>query len=132
MNAVAWPMLLAIAGGGATGTVLRFLMGQWLPRTTGAFPLATWGINVAGSFAIALFARVLSTPTSSPLLRAALTVGLCGGFTTYSAFSAEIVALVQEGRPARAALYIAVSLGCGVLAVVAGLSLGGRWMASRG
>jgi CrcB protein len=59
-------------------------------------------------------------------------VGLCGGFTTYSAFSAEIVALVQEGRPARAALYIAVSLGCGVLAVVAGLSLGGRWMASRG
>jgi CrcB protein len=125
-------MLLAIACGGASGTVMRFLIGQWLPRTTGGFPLATWGINVGGSFAIALFARILSTPTSSPLLRAALTVGLCGGFTTYSTFSAEIVALVQEGRAVRAAAYVAVSLACGVLAVVAGLSLGGRLMASRG
>lgn len=132
MNPFAWPLLVAIAGGGAAGTVLRYLIGQWVPRAAGGFPVATWGINVLGSFLIAVLARLLSTPDSSPVLRAALTVGLCGGFTTYSTFSAETIALLQEGRPARAALYVLASLCCGALAVMAGLSVGGRVLVTRG
>jgi CrcB protein len=104
MNAVSFPMIWAIALGGAAGTVSRYAISQWMLRAHGAFPLATFAINIAGSFLIALFARVMSTPDSSPVLRAALTIGFCGGFTTFSTFSAEFVTLVQEGRTGRAVL----------------------------
>jgi CrcB protein len=132
MNAVSFRMIWAIAFGGATGTVSRYLLSQWMMRFPGAFPLGTFAINVAGSFLIALFARVFSTPDSNPVLRAALTVGFCGGFTTFSTFSAEFVTLVQEGRTTRAALYVTASVLTGVLAVLAGLAVGNRWVAVRG
>ncbi len=132
MNAVSFPMIWAIALGGAAGTVSRYLISQWLTRTPGAFPLSTFAINVVGSFLIALFARVFSTPDSNPVLRAALTIGFCGGFTTFSTFSAEFVTLVQEGRAIRAVLYIVLSVTSGVLAVMAGLALGTRFITPRG
>jgi CrcB protein len=131
MNTVSFTMLWAIALGGAGGTVSRYLLSQWLTRATGAFPLGTFLINVVGSFLIAVFARVLSTPDSNPALRAALTIGFCGGFTTFSTFSAEFVTLVQEGRTSRAVLYASVSVIAGIVAVVAGLALGDRLVATR-
>ena len=132
MNAVSFPMIWAIAVGGAAGTVSRYLISQWVTRTPGAFPLSTFAINVVGSFLIALFARVFSTPDSNPVLRAALTIGFCGGFTTFSTFSAEFVTLVQEGRAIRAVLYIVLSVTSGVLAVMVGLALGTRFITPRG
>ena len=134
MNAPTTPfsltMLAAIAAGGATGTILRYLVGQWMLRPSSAFPLATLAINLVGSFLIAVFARVLSTPDSSPVWRAALTVGLCGGFTTFSTFSAELVTLTTDGRWMRAVAYAALSLLGGVTAVVAGLATGARLIGS--
>lgn len=124
-------MLWAIAIGGATGTVSRYLMSQWLTREHGAFPLGTFVINVVGSFLIAIFARFFSTPDSNQTLRAALTIGFCGGFTTFSTFSAEFVTLVQEGRTTRAVLYALLSVMSGILAVVAGLALGDRLISAR-
>lgn len=124
-------MLWAIAFGGATGTVARYLISQWLTREHGAFPLGTFVINVIGSFLIAVFARVFSTPDSNQAVRAALTIGFCGGFTTFSTFSAEFVTLVQEGRTTRAVLYASVSVVAGILAVVAGLALGNRFIGAR-
>ena len=125
-------MIWAIALGGAAGTVSRYAISQWMLRAHGAFPLATFAINIAGSFLIALFARVMSTPDSSPVLRAALTIGFCGGFTTFSTFSAEFVTLVQEGRTLRAVLYVVASVLTGVLAVLAGLAVGNRFITPRG
>ena len=125
-HALSYPLLLAIGVGGASGSMLRYAVSVWLSRAHGAFPMATFLINVGGSFLIGVFARVFSTPDSSPVLRAALTIGFCGGFTTFSTFSAEFVALVQEGRTLRAAAYVAASLITGVLAVFAGLALGDR------
>ena len=75
--------------------------------------------------------RVLNTPDASPVLRAALTIGFCGGFTTFSTFSAEFVMLVQEGRTGRAVAYALVSVLTGVLAVVAGMALGDRVLSAR-
>jgi CrcB protein len=124
-------MVWAIALGGAVGTVSRYAVSQWFAREHGAFPFGTLVINVLGSFLIAFMARVLTTPGSSPVLRAALTIGFCGGFTTFSTFSAEFVTLVQEGRSLRAVLYAVLSVISGVLAVVAGLALGDRVIAPR-
>ena len=125
-------MIWAIAFAGAAGTVTRYLISMWMPRETGTFPYGTFAINVAGSFFISLTSRVLSAPESNPVLRAALTIGFCGGFTTFSTFSAEFVTLLQEGRAARALLYVVLSVGSGAVAVVAGMLLGSRLVAANG
>lgn len=125
-------VLSAVAAGGATGSLLRYLLAQWLPRASGAFPVSTLAVNVVGSFLIGVFARMFAAADEHVLARAALMVGLCGGFTTFSAFSAEVVALAQEGRTGRAALYIAVSVVTGIAAVVAGFLVVNRWSTPRG
>ncbi|MDQ8161213.1 MAG: fluoride efflux transporter CrcB [Gemmatimonadota bacterium] len=124
MNRLTLPLVTAVALGGAIGSVARYAVGVWLARAGGTFPVATLLINVTGSFLIGLFARLFEAPDANPVLRAALTVGLCGGFTTFSTFSAETIALLQQGRAARAAVYVTVSIVAGVLATFAGLLLG--------
>jgi protein CrcB len=64
--------------------------------------------------------------TLDPAWRIALTVGFCGGFTTFSTFSAELVAMAQEGRVLRAAAYVLASLLLGVTATLVGLAVGDR------
>jgi len=125
-------MLFAIAFGGAAGSVLRYLVSVWLAKANGAFPISTFAVNVAGALLLGFLARVFHAPDSSPLWRAALTVGFCGGFTTFSTFSAEFVTLVQEGKSARAVAYVVASVVSGVLAITAGIALGQRFVASRG
>lgn len=120
-------ILWAIAFGGAAGSVSRYTISQWLPRVSGGIPFGTFVVNVVGSFLIGMFARALSTPGEHSIARAALLIGFCGGFTTFSAFSAEFVALVEEGHAARATLYVLVSVVVGVIAVVAGIAAGERW-----
>ncbi|MCC6241462.1 MAG: fluoride efflux transporter CrcB [Gemmatimonadaceae bacterium] len=124
-------MLLAIAAGGAAGSVTRYLISMWMMRASGAFPVATLTVNIVGAFLLGFLARALSTPDANPVLRAALTIGFCGGFTTFSTFSAEFVMLVQEGRSGRAVAYALVSVITGVLAVVAGMALGDRVLSAR-
>ena len=125
MNAaLSMPMLLAVAAGGATGSVARYVLGTLLMRVSSGFPVSTLLINVAGSFLIGLLARLFDAPDQNQVLRAALTVGICGGFTTFSTFSAETVTLLQQGKAGRAALYVTVSLVLGVLATFAGLAVG--------
>ena len=123
-SALTTPMLLAVAGGGAIGSVVRYVIGVVLHRAGNGFPVSTLLINVVGSFLIGLFARLFDAPDHNQLLRTALTVGLCGGFTTFSTFSAETVTLLQQGRAGRAGLYIVVSVLAGILATVAGLTVG--------
>lgn len=121
---------LGVAVGGAAGSVLRYAVGLALLRSSGAFPLGTLTVNVLGSFLIGLFVRALNTPSIDPLWRLALTIGFCGGFTTFSTFSAEVLTLAQEGRMARAAVYVTGSVVLGVLATLAGLSVGGRLLSA--
>lgn len=123
-SALSMPMLLAVAGGGAIGSVARYVVGVVMLRSSSGFPLSTLLINVAGSFFIGLFARLFDAPDHHQVLRVALTVGICGGFTTFSAFSAETVTMLQQGKVGRAALYVMVSLVVGMLATFAGLMVG--------
>ncbi|HEY0928722.1 MAG TPA: fluoride efflux transporter CrcB [Gemmatimonas sp.] len=115
--------LFVVALGGALGSVARYAAGVWLLPASGGFPVGTLVVNVLGAFLIGCFARIAMNSESDQLLRLALTTGFCGGFTTFSTLSAETIALVQQGRTARAGLYIASSLILGLGATVLGLYL---------
>lgn len=84
--------------------------------------MGTLIVNVIGSFFLGLFTFWLRTPPFDPALRAALTIGLCGGFTTFSTFSYETVILAEQAGLARSLTYVALSVGLSVLAMVAGVS----------
>lgn len=119
---------LAIAVAGGAGSVSRYAFGLLFARLSLGFPLGTLFVNVLGSFLIGVFARWLSLPTLDPVWRIALTVGFCGGFTTFSTFSAELITLANEGRMMRAALYVVLSVSLAVIATVLGLSIGDRML----
>ena len=120
-NSASFATVLAVAAGGAVGSVARYLTAVALAPQTTAFPWATLVVNVIGAFLIGLFARFFGATDADPVLRLALTTGLCGGFTTFSAMSAEVVTFVQQGRMGRAALYVMMSLVLGFGATALGL-----------
>ena len=123
--AMASPSFLAssmfVALGGGLGAWLRFIAGRLIPSTD--FPNATLTVNLLGSFAMGLLVAALARAGGSESARLLLGVGVLGGFTTFSAFSLEVVTLAQRGSLGSAALYAALSLVGGVLGLTAGLAL---------
>lgn len=107
--------LTQVAIGGAIGSMLRFLT----TAVVGA-PLATFAVNVIGSFAMgALFILLASRPQFSPLLL----TGVLGGFTTFSAFSLDALKLWQDGQAPQALAYVAASVLLSLSAVALGAAL---------
>jgi CrcB protein len=104
--------------GGGTGSVLRYLVGLWIGSA--AFPWATFAVNAVGSFAIGLLGGCASRFGWGEALRLSLTVGLCGGFTTFSTFSKESLALAEAGRWSAFAAYAFGSIVIGIAAVALG------------
>jgi CrcB protein len=101
---------------GAAGTGLRYLVALWAAQRLGsAFPFGTLIVNLLGCFVIAAVMHAALTLGWSPTLRAALTIGFLGGFTTYSSFNYETMRLFEEGAPATALVNLALTL-CGGLA----------------
>ena len=117
-------MLWYIAIGSAIGGVCRYLVGGLVQRGVGAgFPAGTLVVNVTGSFLLGVFLRYgLDTPTLTPELRALLTIGLCGGYTTFSTFSYETIALLEDGQWGRAGAYAGASLLLSLGATLFGLA----------
>jgi fluoride exporter len=115
-------MLWYIAIGSAIGGMSRYLVGGAFQRlTAGTFPLGTLLVNVTGSFLLGVILRYgVDTPSLTPELRAFLTVGFCGGYTTFSTFSYETAALMEDGEWTRAASYVALSVGVSLLATFLG------------
>ena len=111
-------LVLVCVGGGA-GAGLRFGVGRLLAGD--AFPWHTLGINAAGSLLLGVVAVGLR---DRPGWAALLGAGLCGGFTTFSAFSLETVRLLEAGRPAAAVGYVLGSVAAGLAGVSIGLRLG--------
>src|SRR5438105_2390106 len=111
-------VLLVFLGSGFGG-VLRFLLGTWAARQLGTgFPYGTITINLLGSFFISVIMYLgLNTDLIGPDLRLALTTGIMGGFTTYSTFNYESIALLQQGAFTLGAANILATV---VLCLVAG------------
>jgi fluoride exporter len=110
-----------VAFGGMIGSVSRYLLGLVPIKPSSGFPVITFIINIAGSFAIGLIAGALQkNSTLNPQLVLLLKVGVCGGFTTFSTFSLESLTLMQNGHIVTAALYIGASVLFGILAVLCG------------
>jgi fluoride exporter len=113
--------LLLIAAGGALGSLARHGMNVGVTRVMGAgLPWGILAVNVAGSFLIgALTAAFLrsAVPNALPLF---LITGFLGGFTTFSAFSLDVMKLVQAGQSGAAVVYVVASVGLSLVAVFAG------------
>ena len=122
---------LAVAAGGAVGSVLRY-WGTLLAARIGwvEFPWATIAINVLGSFVIGWFATATMPGVASPTsqeLRLLVMAGLCGGFTTFSAFSLQTLDLLRAGQTLAALANVLAS----VVLCIAAAALG-HWLALRG
>lgn len=115
--------LMLVALGGGVGSVLRHLVSKavykWFPTF---IPVGTFVVNVLGCFVIGLlYGLALRNTSCQGDIKVLLMTGLCGGFTTFSAFALENVSLLQSGEYMQAALYISASVVMGVLAVFGGI-----------
>jgi CrcB protein len=122
---------LLVAIGGALGGVGRFWLNNFVVARAGDnFPWGVLLINVLGSFAIGIFAAVI--PAAHDSARKFLMVGICGGFTTFSAFSFQTLELAQRGEPLRAGANVVGSVALCLVAVWLGWLLGAMFNSMKG
>ena len=117
--------ILQVALGGAIGAVLRYLTGIGLLRLLGAtpMPLGVLTVNILGALAAGLFVG-LAAQRGLTHLSPLIVTGILGGFTTFSAFSLEAVALYERGALGLAAIYVLANVGFSIAALMLGLALG--------
>lgn len=118
-------MILAVAAGGAIGSLLRHLAGKGAAHLFGLnFPFGTMFVNVTGSFVMGLLIGLFALHLNpSQEMRAFLTIGVLGGFTTFSTFSLDVVTLWERGDMISALLYAGLSVIVSIAALAAGLYL---------
>jgi CrcB protein len=119
-------VLVAIAFGGALGTVARFLLDSTYTQPAGHFPTVTLLINLSGSLAIGFLIPLLEAAVPRvPVARPFLVVGILGGWTTYSTFAVAAITLMQRGHAATSLAYLAATVVGGLALVILG-NAGGR------
>lgn len=128
---------LYVAIGSAIGGVARWSLGGWMQRRLGGespavFPAGTLLVNASGSFVLGVLAVFMARDGGSDhsAMRLLLAVGFCGGYTTFSTFSLDTIALLESRGWAIAAINVAASVALGLAGVVAGM-LVGRAMLGR-
>jgi len=125
-----WPSVAAVGIGAALGALLRWQLSERLNRLFSEIPPGTLAANIIGGYivglALAFFAQREDLPVEWRLL---IVTGFCGGLTTFSTFSSEIVSLLQQGRFGVAASGIALHVTSSLIATLAGI---GTWQLLRG
>ena len=119
-------VVLLVGSGGFLGSVIRYLAGQWVLSLSGnsAFPYGTLAVNVLGCLAIGILNGVAETRgLFNAEIRGLLFIGLLGGFTTFSSFSYETLALARDGQLLSAFLNVVLQMGLCLGAVWAGYRL---------
>lgn len=115
---------LLVGLGGALGAMGRYGVGIWVGRLHASpFPLGTFTVNILGSLAMGVLVGMLArfTPAWQNEARLLIAVGLLGGFTTFSAYSLDIVTLIERNQIGIAAFYALLSVLIGVIALFLGL-----------
>lgn len=115
--------LAAIYAGGAIGALARVGLAQVAPHGAGAWPWATFAVNMAGALLLGYFVARLRDHPEDGLAHPFLTTGVCGTLTTFSTLQLELFQMAEAGRLALAASYVAVTLAVGYLAVRLGMAL---------
>ena len=113
-----------ISLGGGLGALSRYFISLSIPLFA-FFPYATLTVNLIGSFILGFLSFLYFH--KKQLLKACLTTGFLGSFTTYSAFSLEVLELIQIGRLQTAIIYICLSIGGGILLAFFGSFLARRF-----
>ncbi len=116
--------ILQVALGGAIGAVLRYLTGIGLIRLFGQtpMPLGVLTVNILGSLAMGLFITA-AAQRGFTYLSPLIATGILGGFTTFSAFSLEAVALYERGALGLAAVYVIANVTLSIAALFAGMAI---------
>ncbi len=122
--------LFLVALGGALGSAARYLLSRQVAAWLGSgFPWGTLAVNVLGGLSMGLLVGALAArPVAGPELRTFLGAGILGGFTTFSAFSLEVVELVGQGAVGAASVYVAASVLASVGALGVGLVCARLWL----
>jgi CrcB protein len=117
--------ILAVAIGGAIGSVTRYLVAIGVGRAFGTnFPWGTLIINITGSFLIGAFTGLFALKWDLPqAMRIFLTVGICGGYTTFSTYSLDAFYLMERGELVAAGCYVVASVVLSIAALVAAMQL---------
>lgn len=115
---------VAVAAGGAFGSVLRYVITQVAAQVLGTgWPYGTWMVNAAGSLLIGVMSVILSRYVDNPALAAFFITGFLGGFTTFSSFMNETMQYMMSGLWLEAFCYLGMELGCGLFMVFAGIMI---------
>lgn len=114
--------IIAVFIGGGFGAVLRYLSGIYFSNILKiTFPISTLFVNILGCFILGiLYIYLIEKVELSPAIKLALTVGFCGGLTTFSTFSLEIYNMIQNSQILYAIIYMLLSLVLGITAVIIG------------
>lgn len=117
--------VLLVGLGGAIGSILRYMVSLYFTKqVTSVFPFGTFFVNIIGCFMVGLLIGFLGKQSNiQPELKLLLIVGFCGGFTTFSTFSAETISLFQSGQIGLALLNVGLSVSIGLLAMWLGLKI---------
>lgn len=116
--------ILSVMAGGAIGSGLRFVLGLAMPTSAGRFPFTTLAINIVGSFVLGVVSALAArTSVLNRELTLFLGAGLCGGFTTFSTFSVEMLSLWELDRTWPMVAYAAASLLGGFIAALLGITV---------
>jgi CrcB protein len=116
--------LLLIGSGSFIGGVFRYLISLFIQdRAPSFFPYGTLSVNIAGCFLIGIIYGLSNRGNLDPGWRMFLATGICGGFTTFSAFSNETVSLLRDSQFLSASLYIALSVLLGITGTLIGIAM---------
>lgn len=122
-----WDVMLVIAAGGAVGGGARWGLAQALPTSAPGFPWATFAENISGALALGvLMVYLLDVWRPSRYGRPFLAVGVLGGFTTFSTYTADVRTMLLDGHVSLALTYLVATLFFGLLATWCGLTLARR------
>lgn len=118
--------VLIVGSGGFIGSAARYLLGGWAHRLApmSTFPIGTLAVNVAGCFLIGLLGGLTETRSIfGPEARAFLLIGVLGGFTTFSSFAHETLALARDAELLRAVLNVGLQVAGGLVCAWLGFAL---------
>lgn len=117
--------ILLVGLGGGAGSILRYLCQRWFAEVySHSFPWGTFAVNITGCFLIGVFwGLTFKTFDSNEHWKLFLMTGICGGFTTFSAFTLEGIGLIREQKLGLFFLYVAGSVVAGLVLTIVGMKL---------